>query len=514
MTLVGLPVVVFGRNRAIAWGGTSLMADVQDLEVLTTNPKQANQYLDHGTWRDMKVSDVRIGSRAAFPAFLRPAAEPARYRLRRTEEGPVVSDAVAPEGPAMVLHWTGFISNDASYESLLKVNYARDWQDFVEAFRNFVAPAMSLVYADAQGNIGKLSVGRIPIRGHGNGSLPSRDWEARDRWIGFVPYDALPRQYNPLEGFLIAANDDPGGHSGYFISNDFAQPYRARRIAALIERFAGGATVADMAKIQSDTMDDGTSRLRGLLAKTPAPDSARQTAVAYLSRWNGDMGVDSVGATIYTVWVRHIRERLAERAVPELLGRHSDHAVIDRLFLALSDDKIVDLIAGTNSPWCRPDRAASEPSCGLLVEEALNDTMLELRREAGSDVAHWTFGTVHHAVYAHTPFSAFSAIARFFEARVPSGGSQNAINVANAVHRESEGYEQTFGAGFRQVIEPGVEGRSGQWFMISTGQSGNPLSPHYRDMVGPFTDARLIELKAPAPETARANYCPGPRGCS
>jgi len=497
MTIVGLPVVVFGRNRDVAWGGTSLMADVQDLEVLTTNPRHPDEYLDGDAWRPLTVEYVEIRSMAAFPAFLRPPAKSATYRMRKSNEGPVVSDALDNGGPAMVLHWTGLEPSDRSYAALLSVNYARNWHDFVESFRDYVAPALNMVYADAQGNIGELAVGRIPVRGKGNGALPSQHWQQGEHWTGYVPYDEMPRRYNPPEGYLVTANNDPGGHRGYFLSLDFAEPYRAARIAALIEGLAhagdGKATVDDMSRIQTDTFDGGAARLRKILTGVHTSEPPLSAAIDNLARWQGDMSMDSVGATLYTAWTRQLRHRLAELALPRLLGRQLDNAAMERLFAGLSDDRLADMLGNGSEAWCSGKRDGTE-GCETLLLASLADALSELRREAGRDMDGWTFGRLHHAVYSHTLFNGLPTLAGIFEARVSSGGSQNAINVANAVYRKSRGYEQTFGAGFRQVIEPGLEREPGQWIMNSTGQSGNPLSAHYSDMVLPFRDGRLVPM--------------------
>jgi penicillin amidase len=112
----------------------------------------------------------------------------------------------------------------------------------------------------------------------------------------------------------------------------------------------------------------------------------------------------------------------------------------------------------------------------------------------------WRWGDIHETVYAHVPFSSIDAIASIFERRIPSGGSTNTIDVADATYKPSEKYEQTFGAGFRQIVQWGRDGQepAAHWYMNSTGQSGNVFSKHYDDMIKKFRDGEYFEMSGAA----------------
>jgi penicillin amidase len=130
-----------------------------------------------------------------------------------------------------------------------------------------------------------------------------------------------------------------------------------------------------------------------------------------------------------------------------------------------------------------------------LLSRSLNTAIKELKKLRGSDMDSWRWGDVHQTLYKHSPFSNVSALAPMFERRVSSGGSPDAINVADATYHESIGYEQTFGPGFRQIIQiRDASARHIYIYMNSTGQSGNVLGKHYDDMVKPFRDARYYVL--------------------
>ena len=134
MMLVGLPVVIFGQNGDIAWGGTNLMADVQDLYIEQPNPADPTQYKRPDGWASFDVRSEAINIRADFPASLRAPVEPVRVQFRRTLDGPVISDIIGTFDQPVALKWTALDPDDASYESFLRVNYAHDlcrWKSVV-----------------------------------------------------------------------------------------------------------------------------------------------------------------------------------------------------------------------------------------------------------------------------------------------------------------------------------------------------------------------------------------------
>jgi len=116
----------------------------------------------------------------------------------------------------------------------------------------------------------------------------------------------------------------------------------------------------------------------------------------------------------------------------------------------------------------------------------------------------WRWGDIHHTFYAHMPFSSVRWLASVFERKLPNGGSPDTINVANAIYKRAEGYDQTLSASFRQIIQVGGPSTR-HLYMNSTGQSGNVLSAHYDDMVKPFRDVQYRVLNTEAAAGSRAD---------
>lgn len=502
MTLVGLPVVVFGRNARVAWGGASTMADVQDLYLEQPNPQNPREYARGGEWKRFEMRTESIGVKADFPAALRGRVAPVTIEVRLTDIGPIISDIVGAVDQPVALKWTGLEPGDTSYEAFLRANYASDWKSFQSAFEPFVAPALNLVYVDADNNIGALGVGRVPMRSKGDGRMPVPAWSGDFRWNGNVPFAEWPQQFNPPGGIIVTANDGPAGpDGGHFISADWASPHRAARIRELLQRNDSALSLDDFQRVQADTVDNGAVDLLAHLRKTKTTDARQRRALTYLAKWNGDMRADSVAATIFYVWTRHLREELFRKPLAGHWNRPLQREELGLVAANVSHDQLLRALSGPSAnQWC--DGAALAP-CADVVQRSLVAALHELEKFGGGNMDKWRWGDVHTTTYRHLGFSDAGVLAAVFERRIGNGGSSDTVNVASAAYRESEGYEQSFGPGFRQLVQLGGVVR--HRYMNSTGQSGNVLSPHYDDMVHPFRDVRYFDLaggpRGDSPET-------------
>lgn len=512
MSLVGLPLVIFGKNTEIAWGGTNMMADVQDLFFEQIDPQHPSQYRTAGGWQPFDTRTELISVRADFPAFLREPPAPVRATVRSTRNGPVVSDVMGIGDEPVSLRWTSLDGGDRTYESFLYLNYAHDWTSFRSALKNYVAPALNMLYADVHGNIGFQGIGKIPLRAAGNGVMPTRGWEGSGAWTGFIPFENMPSSYNPERGYLVSANDrNIGADYPYFISSDWAPPSRAKRIAQLIEaRKTPGLAVGDMALIAGDVVSLPARDMRAILLTVEAQSDRQKQALAYLRQWDGAMATDSQAAAIFNVWLRHVKQHLFAQRLSQDYRQRLQLPYIDAMLARLSVDDLREIITRDGALWCKPTPGAAR-ICQAELLGALDDALSELQKLAGADMEAWSWGKIHNARYSHTPFGDSRLLSRIFGVRVESGGSSDTVNAANASFVRPDGYVQSFGATFRQIMELGTAPQR-HLFTNSGGQSGNVLSPHYADMTKRFVRFDFSDFSQPAlpsltliPKPARHN---------
>lgn len=220
-TIPGAPVVVLGHNSRIAWGFTTTNADVEDVFVEQIDPTDPRRYATpHGT-STFDARDERITVKGRSPETI---------TVRETRHGPVLSDVVtnmppAPPSSALALQASFLNDDDQSVEAVWRVGLARDWAGWLDALRLFTAPALNMVFADRDGNIGFMMPGRIPIRKAGDGRMPVSGASGDHDWAGFIPFERLPQSFNPPVGHIATANNKivPDDYP-FLITRDWGAP--------------------------------------------------------------------------------------------------------------------------------------------------------------------------------------------------------------------------------------------------------------------------------------------------
>lgn len=495
-TFPGLPFVVIGKNSHIAWGLTNMMADTQDVFLEKINPANAHQYEFDGRYRDMDVSIEKINIKKEP---LQKKVEPYVLEVRRTHHGPLLSDLVGPHKYyAYSLRWTGDDDMGGTFKSFLALNYANNWQEFNNSLADFVTPIHNFMYADDEGHIGSVAPGAYPIR-KGTGAMPRKGWLSENDWNGWIPTDKWPRQLDPESGVIIAANNNilPKDYP-YYITSDWAPDYRTKRIQQLLtEKLAATnnkLTMTDFADIQLDiTNPAATSLLSYFIALNPTTDAERK-AIDMLRSWSGAMDLNSAEAVLFATWIAHFNRLLIDDDATKLSRSTGGEAALEQM---AAQDNVVFLekVLSNNDPqgWCDYISTPAVETCNQLLLVALDHALNELTKKLGSDMNHWQWKNVHVAHFPHFPFAErkyspdFPAIgdsgfAFLFHRSIASAGGSNSINVAPFSLAENNRFSQFVGPSYRQIIDlgqPGIE-----QFSVSTGQSGNLLSPHYDDWIG------------------------------
>lgn len=493
-SIPGIPLVVFGRNENIGWGGTNLMADQQDLNVERLNPSDLGQYLVQDRWVEFEVRKEQIRVRTDFPETLNEAVKPVELTIKTTRNGPVVSELLGLPDLVLSLNWPN-LGGDASYQGFFKLNFAHSWDEFRKALAVISAPSLNMMYADVKGNIGYQAMGKIQLRQSGQGLLPQAGWLNTD--AKFVSFSELPKEYNPERGYIANANNRVVDSSyPYYLSSDWADPARINRIRALLDDFiAKGQPIDrdDLARIQNDNLDLYSQAILPGLRKVHAQTERQKAALDILAQWHGSYDLDSLGASIYHAWYRNLLNRVFadELQLPWAMQRQSTY--IDGVFGSLGAQTLLDVLYKDEADWCDDKLTEEKENCKQVMLSALDDGLDELTKLAGSDMNDWRWGTLHTSVYSHIPFSDVNLLDTLFERKISSPGTYNTINATTAEFKANEGYVQNTGPGFRQIIQLS-EDMGGFSYVNSTGQSGHLLSPHFDDMIIPFRDGRMFDL--------------------
>lgn len=503
-TVPGVPVVIFGRNRSVAWSGTNLAADVQDIYIEQLAPDGEGTFLRNGKWQALDVRHEQIRVAPPFPAFMRDGYKLLPWRVRATSAGPLISDAVGDKEQPFALRWTALDADDTTYASMLAVNYAGSVEQTREALGKFVAPALSFVVADRSGNIALLAAGRIPLREGYRGTEPVAAADQQFAWKRYLRPEELPAIVNPPSGWIVSANQQihPNTYP-YLISNNWQPPYRAQRIGSMLAAAtANGAKVnaEQMRSMQRDVLETESQGLLPLMVRQAGSTEVQRETLAILRKWDGRMAADSVGAAIYFSWSRHLVKRLMEEPLKVDLAQPQRLSRLHELAREYRPAFMAKIATGELAHWCKPGVGADGTrACDQVALLALDDAITELRRLAGHSVSGWQWGEVHGSLYPHQPFNLNPLLSRVFDRHGAGGGGRYTVDVAGTDFDPDRGYVKRMGAVYRAVIS--LESADAGAFSIDTGQSGNILDAHYDDLIARHRAGTLLPMHGAAEKT-------------
>ncbi|HEY8026708.1 MAG TPA: penicillin acylase family protein [Burkholderiaceae bacterium] len=503
-TLPGIPGVVLGHNDRIAWGFTNTAPDVQDLFIERINPDNAAQYQTPEGWKEFQLRHEIIKVKGQPDVDL---------EVRETRHGPVITGTVpiiarAPldaKKYAIAFQWTALRTDDLTMQAGMRFNTAANWQDFIAAAKDFGSPQQNMVYADVDGNIGFVAPGRVPVRKAENdlhGLAPAPGWDARYDWDGFIPFDALPQQFNPASHKVFTANQKivPDDYP-YFLTSEWTMPYRADRIGALL---ASRPThnLESFAAMQKDVVSLAAQELLPLVRDTTAQSAEATQALQRLQNWNGEMAANLPEPLIFNAWMRELsRAMFAEKLGDSLMKDYWDlRNVQGGMVNVLKNKEMQDR-------WCRP-AGASKPGaggapdapvtpnaqgCAAQKSAALDTALAGLRKLYGADMAQWKWGDAHMARSEHRPFGKVPFLAKIFDIRVPSPGDTYTIDVGRYdLRNESEPFANRHAASLRALYD--LSNLDNSQFIHSTGQSGNVMSPLYRNFNQRWVEGKYVPM--------------------
>jgi penicillin amidase len=493
-TLPGIPGVVLGRNDRIAWAFTNTASDVQDLYIERVNPANAKQYRTPDGWANFSLRTETIKVKGRPDTVI---------EVKETRHGPVISGALPVIDKARLdvknhvvsFAWTALRPDDLTVQAGLKLNTAKNWQEFLTGAKDFGSPQQNMVYADVDGNIGFVAPARVPIRKPENdlkGLAPAPGWDARYDWAGFIPFDELPRRYNPAAQRIVTANEKiVEADYPHFLTSEWALPYRANRIAALLDA-QPTHSMNSFAQIQKDHVSLAAQQLLPLLQQTAPRSEQAKAALAALSKWDGAMEANRSEPLIFNAWMREASHRIFADELGD--GLMQDYWEQRNVHLSM-----VNVLAskGGKGNWCndRSVAAASGPhDCADLMSAALDSALRDLVRRYGADMSAWRWGQAHVARSEHRPFGKVPALALLFDIRVPTGGDTFTIDAGrHNLRDEAEPFASRHAAGMRALYD--LADLENSRFIHSTGQSGNVMSRLYRHYAQRWSEGAYLPMK-------------------
>jgi penicillin G amidase len=442
VTLPGAPGVIAGHNDRIAWGITNLHFDVQDLYIERFDDR-SGRYKFRGQDLQARLEQdpilVKGRTAAAHPVWI-------------TRHGPVFS-GTGPE--RLSLRWSAADPEIFQFP-FLDIDRARNWTEFTSAIARLPGPGSNFVYADVDGNIGYHATGKLPVRKGWIGDLPVDGASGDFEWDGYIPFEQLPSAFNPPSGMIVTANQNPfpAGYP-YPVNGNFASHFRSTQIRDLLSARTGWKP-EEMTVIQKDVYSSFSHALaRVLLAaydKRKPTNPALTDAIAILRGWNGQMEYSLAAPFLVTLAYQHLR-----RAVSEIAS-NSGAAYDSQMAPAVIEKLLRTRPAGWVRDW---DEA---------LVRALADAVEEGQRIQGRNMKKWSYGRYTGLAINHPVLHSAPLVGKYFDIGPnPMSGSSTTVKQTTRRLGPSMRFSADLSDWDKSLLN------------VIIGQSGQPLSSHYRD---------------------------------
>jgi len=458
VSIPGSPAVIIGHNDRIAWGMTNLHFDVQDLYMERLNIA-AGAYLFEGQAKPLRQEKEFVRIRGGAQS---------EFLVTSTGHGPIQRTG---QGQPLSIRWTATEPGLFQFP-FAELNHARDWSQFRAALSRFPGPGQNFVYADTEGNIGYQATGKLPIRRDRDGDLPADGTSGKQEWDGFIPFDELPSVYNPESGLIVTANQNPfPANYPYRVSGNFAPHYRATQIRQMLSAKPAGWKAEEMLRVQKDVYSSFSHYLaketaaaykrRGLRNQSLSP------AAELLERWDGQMEKGTAAPLLVTLVFQQVRKAVADRASGGKGSQYESQmaaSVIEQLLRTRPKDWFMDY--------------------DQMLLRALMDAVRDGTKLQGGDLSKWDYGQYNQLVLRNPVVAEIPLVGRYFQiGPAPMSGSSTTVKQTTP----------RLGPSMRMVADLASWDQS--LLNLTTGESGHPLSSHYKDQWESYYAGRSFPMQ-------------------
>lgn len=474
--IAGFPFPIIGHNAHHAWGMTMLQTDDMDFFVEEYNPNNTLQVRFDSSWENMDTLRYKIAVKDADSVSL---------TVRKTRHGPLVNDVVseisAITAKPVSVDWGYTKALARNPEATYNIATSKSMPEVKKAASLIHSPPINLMYADVEGNIAWWSMAKILERPATVNSKVFLDGtNSSDEAFRYLDFNQNPHSENPPSGVIITANNQPESylgklHSGYYLPAD-----RYERLHHLVGQKEKWSPEGLKMLMLDHTNSEYDTVCQILLREVD--DDTYAEIIKKLKNWKGTHEKSDIAPGIFYQWLRKLMyNSCADEFGEDMYALWLKNHMFKRSFR--------QFLLEEENPWWDNIQTTKKESREELIRQSLTEAVEEIKSNLGEDMDSWTWDRFHSAVHRH-PIGQIRWLSSYFNVGPYSqnGGSESLLN--QLIHLDSSFHMEVFGgAAVRRVIDMAHPDSS--WNVLPTGQSGNPISRHYRDQADLYYSGQL-----------------------
>ena len=481
--LAGTPFPLLGHNREYAYGLTMFENDDMDLFLETNNPENENQYQSPEGYKNYQISEKTIKVKDSTDVVL---------KIKKSHHGPLMNglvDGLKDDKPVS-MWWTYLHHKNQILDAVYALSHAKDLKYFHQSIELIAAPGLNIMYGDAKGNIAWITSGKLykmPENVNANFILDGSN--GKDEQKEYYDFSKNPYAINPDWKYIYSSNNQVEPINGYLYPGYYLPEDRAKRIVQLLEPKNDWTKEDFMNMITDETSSVAPTVTINMInsINQEALSENEKAAISFLLKWKGSNALSDVAPTIYNKWMYLYLKNTFE----DELGK-------DRFSVLLNTHIMKQMIAfqtsNESSPWWDDvsTKDKSETRTDILTK-SFQEAILQLEKQLGNDLNAWTWNKVHSVEHKH-PLGEVAALRNYFNVGpFEINGSNEVINNLMFTFTKAGNHQVKAGPSTRRIID--FSDIENSMSILPTGQSGNPLSEHYKDQATMYNEGKFRKMK-------------------
>ncbi len=498
VTLPGVPGIVIGKNKNISWAVTNIMMDDADFYFEKIDSTGTKYFCDN-QWKDLTIykDTIRVKGKDIIP-----------IEIKKTHRGPLISQTHLysiwhPEqyygNTSISMCWSG---NDPSDEmnSYIKINKAKNWDEFKSAVSGFSVPGQNFIYGDNLGNIGYVFGGRLPLRGNNNPTFVFDGTTTANDWKGYLSKNEIPSYFNPKENFIATANNKTVKDFKYHISNLWEPSSRIERINELLKS-KSKHSAGDFKLYQNDIVSPYARHITSHILKSfegiKVNDENLKQSLSLFTNWDFEFGEFSQTPAVYAVFFKHFMENIFHDEMGDDL--FNEYICVANVPYR----SVLQLLENPSSLWFDDITTNEIETKDFIIRKSIDDALTELERIFGKNMSSWQWGKLHQFRFKH-PFSGYSGLIDEYIDIGPTGIGGDGTTIFNTEYPffnstdllpgfDHKEFENNLGPSMRYIFDFAKPEEF--QLILTTGQSGNVMSDHYKDMAEGWLRGKYVTIR-------------------
>ncbi|MFV8327672.1 penicillin acylase family protein [Flavobacterium sp. ZS1P14] len=491
--LAGTPYPLLGHNRDYAYGLTMFENDDIDLYQEENNPNDVTAYKTPNGFSayEMRKKIIKVKDSAAVI-----------LNLKVTRHGPVMNDLIdgLNKSKPVAMSWTYTQQPIQILEAVYLLSHAKSKADFHKGVALIAAPGLNVMYGDAKGNVGWWATGKLYRHNKGvNTNFILDGASGKDDITEYLDFSKNPSAENPNWNYVYSANNQPEPVDGFLYPGYYLPEDRAKRITQLLNPKSNWDKEAVSKMIFDNTSSVAPEVVATLLSSVNYNTLSKneKEAIDILKIWSGSNNLGDVAPTIYNKWVylylkNTFEDELGEVGFKHFLGTHIMKQIIAK-----------QMVNTTSLWWDNIVSKNIKETRDQILSQSFKEAIVALDKQLGNSVQAWTWNKVHTLEHQH-PLGKVAALRKIFNVGpFEVSGSNEVINNQMFEFSEDGNYKVSAGPSTRRIID--FSDIENCWSILPTGQSGNPLSAHYRDQAELYNAGKYRRMKLNKEEIVRTS---------